>query len=370
MARSYSQSLRNDLEFAVDAHEEHDERPRRRGGAQDLRLRLGGLAVVGGRRALRRDPPEVPGGSSSLEQFEFDMNTRYASIVQAANANGVTIWALDASGLAADDMISAENRYMENRPSSFLMRQNTQAPLQMMAEQTGGTRGRQHERLEGQPRRAREGLLQLLLDRLPNDPRGRRPAPLGRGAGRSARGSGCGPARASSRSRSRRGRPRRSSRASTIRASDNPLERQPVGRGSEALRPGELPPAGPDRGPDRQARAGSVRRSVRGPVLRLLRGSRRLGKQSDLQVQRQAVSVPAKDFTGAQQKDFYYDVQLIVVPGGQKLVGRAARRGLEPDLLSAEERLRLGAPQGDQEGELRAGVRYGRSGAGARERET
>jgi hypothetical protein len=44
-----------------------------------------------------------------------------------------------------------------------------------------------------------------------------------------------------------------------------------------------------------------------------------LGKQSDLQVQRQAVSVPSKDFTEAQRKDFYYDVQLLVVPGGQKL---------------------------------------------------
>jgi hypothetical protein len=44
-----------------------------------------------------------------------------------------------------------------------------------------------------------------------------------------------------------------------------------------------------------------------------------LGKQSDLQVQRQAVTVPAKDFTNAQRKDFYYDVQLLVVPGGQKL---------------------------------------------------
>ena len=76
--------------------------------------------------------------ASTLEQFEFDMNTRYASIVQAANANGVTLWPLDATGLAVDDLISAENRTIESRPNSFLMRQNTQAPLQMMAEQTGG----------------------------------------------------------------------------------------------------------------------------------------------------------------------------------------------------------------------------------------
>jgi hypothetical protein len=43
------------------------------------------------------------------------------------------------------------------------------------------------------------------------------------------------------------------------------------------------------------------------------------GKQSDLQIQKQQVSVPAKDLAVAQRKDFYYDVQLIVVPGGQKL---------------------------------------------------
>jgi hypothetical protein len=50
----------------------------------------------------------------------------------------VTFWALDASGLTIDPFTSAENKYIENRPSEFFMRQNTQAPLQMMAEQTGG----------------------------------------------------------------------------------------------------------------------------------------------------------------------------------------------------------------------------------------
>ena len=31
------------------------------------------------------------------------------------------------------------------------------------------------------------------------------------------------------------------------------------------------------------------------------------------------MNVPAKDFATAQGKDWYYDVQLLVVPGGQKL---------------------------------------------------
>ncbi|MET0619669.1 MAG: hypothetical protein ABW056_05285, partial [Thermoanaerobaculia bacterium] len=43
------------------------------------------------------------------------------------------------------------------------------------------------------------------------------------------------------------------------------------------------------------------------------------GNQSDLQIQRQEVKIPSKDFETAQRKDFYYDATLVVVPGGQKL---------------------------------------------------
>ena len=66
------------------------------------------------------------------------MSAAYASIIREANANGVTISAIDATGLAADSMISAENRQLDARPSSFMMQQNLQAPLRSMAEQTGG----------------------------------------------------------------------------------------------------------------------------------------------------------------------------------------------------------------------------------------
>jgi VWFA-related protein len=138
VARMHARSLRNDLEFAVDA----------------IKNTLNGLAGLDGRKVMIYVSEGLPAtagielydaiqqkyreNSSTLEQFEFDMNTRYASIVQAANANGVTLWPLDATGLAVDDLVSAENRTIEARPNSFLMRQNTQAPLQMMAEQTGG----------------------------------------------------------------------------------------------------------------------------------------------------------------------------------------------------------------------------------------
>ena len=139
-ARTFSRSMRNDLEFEVDA----------------LKNTLNGLAGLDGRKVfvyVSEGLPSTAGlelydsiqrkyrdaaGTSTLEQFEFDMNSRYASVIQTANSQGVTIWALDASGLTGDSMISAENRSFETRPNDFVMRQNTQAPLQMMAEQTGG----------------------------------------------------------------------------------------------------------------------------------------------------------------------------------------------------------------------------------------
>lgn len=140
LARQFSRSLRNDLEFTVDG----------------IRNTLNGLAGVDGRKVFVYVSEGLPaiaglelfdavqqkyreGSSSTLESFEFDMNSKYASIVQAANAQGVTFWALDASGLTVDSSVSAENRsYSSVHPSDFQQRQNMQAPLQMMAEQTGG----------------------------------------------------------------------------------------------------------------------------------------------------------------------------------------------------------------------------------------
>jgi VWFA-related protein len=139
-ARNYAKSLRNDLQFTVDA----------------IKNTLNSLAGVDGRKVfvyVSEGLPSTAGlelfdqiqrkfqnqaSSSTLEQFEFDMSNKYASIVQAANAQGVTIWALDASGLTTEALVSAEHRSFDTRPSDFLIRQNTQAPLLLMADQTGG----------------------------------------------------------------------------------------------------------------------------------------------------------------------------------------------------------------------------------------
>jgi VWFA-related protein len=137
IARTYARSLVNDIQFDVDA----------------IKSTLNSLAGIDGRKVFVYVSEGLPSSAgyelfdtiqrkfqnaSSLEQFEFDLNSKYTSIIQTANAQGVTIWALDASGLSAGEFMSAENRTMDTRPNEFFLRQNTQGPIQMMAEQTGG----------------------------------------------------------------------------------------------------------------------------------------------------------------------------------------------------------------------------------------
>ena len=57
-----------------------------------------GLPASAGAELFDAITRKFMGGSATLETLEFDLNSKYATIAQAANANGVTIWALDASG--------------------------------------------------------------------------------------------------------------------------------------------------------------------------------------------------------------------------------------------------------------------------------
>lgn len=317
-ARSYSQSLRNDLQFTVDAFKTSLNGLAGVEGRKIFLYVSEGLPASAGAELFDTIQKKFPGGRGTLETLDFDMNSRYASLVQAANANGVTIWALDASGLSADELVSAENRYMEARPSAFAMRQNTQAPLLMLAEQTGGMAA------------INTNDWKSSLDELSKDFSNFYSIGY-----RSTRAASDRPhsvdvkvKRKGLRVRARKGLLDKSTETRTAEAvvaslhyprSDNPL--------------GVSVTLGEPRPYDNENYLLPVRVAVPVGKLGLVPSGDRyegqffvyfvvldaLGKQSDLQVQRQAVTVPAKDFTNAQRKDFYYDVQLLVVPGGQKL---------------------------------------------------
>jgi VWFA-related protein len=319
IARMHARSLRNDLEFAVDA----------------IKNTLNGLAGVDGRKVFVYVSEGLPatagaemfdavgqkfreGNSATLEQFEFDMNTRYASIVQAANANGVTIWPLDATGLAVDDLVSAENRSMETRPNSFLMRQNTQAPLMMMAEQTGGVAA------------VNTNDWKSNLDELAQDFSNF--YSIGYRSGRAAVD-----------------RPHRvevtvKRKGLKVRARKGYLEKTVETRTAEAVEaslyyPREENPlgitltVGESRPYDRENFLLPIHVSIplskmalvpsgdtyQGNYFLYLKILDISGKTSDMQIQRGTVSVPQKELDSAQQKNWGHPMQLIVVPGGQKI---------------------------------------------------
>ena len=137
-ARQYALAYKNDIDFTVDA----------------LKKTVDQLAGVEGRKILlhvSEGLPQSPGAelwkyvqdkfrtqTGGLSQFEFDKTAAYLGIIRAANAAGVSMYMVDASGLTIDSGISAENRTTEAKIDSFVERTNLQSMIQLMAEETGG----------------------------------------------------------------------------------------------------------------------------------------------------------------------------------------------------------------------------------------
>jgi VWFA-related protein len=319
IARSYAQSLRNDIEFTVDAIKSTMDSLAGVPGRKNFLYVSEGLPATAGYEIYEAIREKYSEQATTLEELDYDMNAKYAQIIQAANANGVTIYTLDASGLQTSEMVSAEHGSTQNvHLNEFMMRQNMQGPIRTMAEETGGIAS------------VNSNDWKSSLDQVAADFSNF--YSLGY---RSARGAVDRPhrievtvKRKGLTVRNRRSYVEKSIETRTAEAvvaslsyprADNPLKC--------GLSVGDPKPY------DRQNYLLPVRIAVPIAKLGLVPSGDQYegqffvyfvvldasGKQSDLQVQRQEVKIPSKDFTAAQGKDFYYDAKLIVVPGGQKL---------------------------------------------------
>ncbi|MEO8585614.1 MAG: VWA domain-containing protein, partial [Acidobacteriota bacterium] len=317
--RSYCQSLDNDLTFTIDA----------------LKTTINQLAGVDGRKILLHVSsglPQSPGaelwqyvsdkyrdaGMQTMQSFEFDRTTKYLGIVQAANSSGVSIYALDASGLTVDSGVSAETRTTSQRIDTFLERNNLQAMLSLMSEETGGeailNKNEVLVALKGIEkdytsyysigyRSVRTGLdrphkVEIKLKKKGFTVRARR-SYVEKGVETQVREA--------------------VTSALFFPRDDNPL--------AVGLEVGKPVPA------DRENFAVPV--IIRIPYARLamlpegakVRGRvvfyfvviDSSGKQSELTTQPVPIDLDAKKFEALHQKDFIYDVKLIMIPGGQKL---------------------------------------------------
>lgn len=318
IARSYAQSYKNDLEFTIDAMKETLDSMAGLQGRKNFLYVSEGLPASAGYELFEAIREKFQDTAATMEQFDFDMNLKYLKIIQSANANGITIYTLDATGLSTSDLMSADSRTTDVRINDFSARQNMQGPIRMLAEQTGGTAT------------VNTNDWKVALDQIAADFSNF--YSLGY---RSARGAADRPHRLEVSVkkkgltvRTRTSYVEKSVETRTAEAvvsslsyprADNPLQAN--------LSLGEAKPY------DRENYSLPVRIAVPIGKLGLVPSGDRYegqffvyfvvrdaaGNQSDLQIQRQPVSVPAKEFEAAQRKDFYYDATLLVVPGGQKL---------------------------------------------------
>jgi VWFA-related protein len=317
-AKTYAQALRNDMQFTTDAIEATITGLSGLQGRKNFVYVSEGLPATAGLELYEAIRDKFQDPSATMATFDFDLNPKYVQIIQLANANGVTMYTLDASGLTTTDLMGAENRGTDVHLNDFFTRQNMQGPIRMMAEQTGGISS------------VNTNDWKASLDQIAADFSNF--YSLGY---RSAKGASDRPHRIEVtvnrkglRVRTRTSLVEKSVEtrtAETVLASlhyprsDNPLQ--------VSVSVGEPKPY------DRENYLLPVRVTVPIGKLGLVPSGDRYegqffvyfvvldvsGKQSDLQIQKQQVSVPEKDFAAAQRKDFYFDVKLIVVPGGQKL---------------------------------------------------
>ncbi len=137
--RGYVQSLENDLKFTFDAMKTTINQLSGVEGRKIMVHVSGGLPQSPGLELWSYVQARYPNSTSySMGQFEFDKTTSYLGIIQAANAAGVSMYAIDAGGLTVDSNVTAENRTTSQRIDTFLEKNNLQNMLILMAEETGG----------------------------------------------------------------------------------------------------------------------------------------------------------------------------------------------------------------------------------------
>ena len=305
-----------------------------RSSLDGIKTTIDGLAGVEGRKILlyvSDGLPQVVGqeffdtiqtkfraSAAATEAFTFDRSASYLALVREANAQGVTLYTIDAAGLQADENVTAERATMDSRPSTFFLRQNYQEPLQTLARETGGIAAIN----TNDPTRELDEVAKDFSDFYS----------LGY---RSTRGAVDRPHqievkvnRPGLRARYRSGYMEKTVETRTAEAvtaaltyprADNPLQftiavGEPKSYSAEnylvpvrmsiPLENVTMVPDGDD---------------YRGRLYIYFVVLDSDGKQSDLQIRPLEIKVPLKSYESARKKTYGYDVQLIMIPGAQRL---------------------------------------------------
>jgi VWFA-related protein len=142
-ARQYAESAFNDLSFSIDALKEILTWLAGLPGRKAVLYVSDGLPMVPGEDLFYMINEKFTDDSSVLSMArEFDASRRFMELVALANSNRVTLYTIDASGLRVSQTFTAEQgsvgRDGVQSIGESVYRHNIQAPLRMLAEETGG----------------------------------------------------------------------------------------------------------------------------------------------------------------------------------------------------------------------------------------
>jgi VWFA-related protein len=144
-ARNYAQSTYNDLAFSVDAIKKLVDSLAGMPGRKAVVYVSDGLPMIAGQDVFYAVQNKYGEQSTSLTQtLEFDSSRRFTELAAQANANRITFYTIDASGLRVYESNTAENQGPGPTAPGFAQLvdsvrfSNLQSSIQMLAEKTGG----------------------------------------------------------------------------------------------------------------------------------------------------------------------------------------------------------------------------------------
>ena len=142
-ARAYADSIYAEMDFTLNALADHVDALSGLVGRKALLHISDGMPMVIGEDVFAFIDERFPRASAKLEAFAYDYSTRYREIVNRANAGGVTFYTLEAGGMQVHSSVSAEFSGLRSGGGlayvDSIRSANLQAPLHMMADDTGGS---------------------------------------------------------------------------------------------------------------------------------------------------------------------------------------------------------------------------------------
>ena len=138
-ARTYAESMQNDLSFTVGAIKEFIDYLAGLPGRKAILYVSDGIPMVPGQEAFEALDQKFGGGRFMSDAFGYDFSRRFTELTHAANSNRVSFYTIDAAGLRLYSSFTAEKNAVDaSIRVDGTINANLQSPLRYMADTTGG----------------------------------------------------------------------------------------------------------------------------------------------------------------------------------------------------------------------------------------